>query len=79
MDFSSIEYFGLSAPCFHVGPATVWLWHLFNRTLADGRGEAGVGLLNVNGRHLLYVGRSREGDDTAWCVCVGFVWIGGRR
>lgn len=76
MDFSSIDYFGLSAPKMRIGSATVWLWHLFNRTMADGRGEAGIGVLNINGRHLLYVGLSTcVGELPAWRVCVGFVWI----
>lgn len=58
--------------------AFIWLWHAFNRSYADGRGECGFGALQVEWRHLLYVGMSRQDDDVVWRLCVGFVWLIGR-
>lgn len=58
--------------------AFVWLWRLFNRNYADGRGECGFGILQVEYRHLFYVGASRQDDAIVWRLCVGFVWLIGR-
>ena len=79
MDYQGLNYFGFSPPPFRIfGWGPIWLWHLFRRSMADGRAEAGVGLLNIRGRHLLYVGRSAVGNgDVKWCACVAFLWLPG--
>jgi hypothetical protein len=60
-DWSGPRWFNLGAPAVWVRgltrrPVIVWLWDCFNRHTADGAHFWGVGLLNVNGRCLLYVG-----------------------
>lgn len=48
----------------------VKLWNLFRRCAADGDHWWGAGLLQIDTRHLAYVGHTG--------VCVGFVWVLGR-
>lgn len=50
----SYDWFNLSAPVWHLAGRRVRLWNLFNRNATDYHWW-GVGLLQINGRHLLYL------------------------
>ncbi len=77
-DQSTPRWFNIGAPMIRIdGPTQrgihVWLWSCFNRRCADGDHYWGVGLLNINGRHLFYVGH--ENIDILFVR----VWPGGPR
>jgi hypothetical protein len=55
-----MTWFNWSAPALVVGHhnqrvAYIWLWNLFNRVSDQGHWW-GVGLLQINNRHLFYIG-----------------------
>ena len=79
MDYQGLNYFGFSSKSVRVLDVPVFGWHIFNREMSNGVHESGAGLINVNGRHLLYLGRTRDEHGVRWRLCVAFVWlIGGR-
>lgn len=60
-DWSTPRWFNIGSGAWKIRRgrdliAHVWLWDCFNRRCADGDHYWGVGLLNINGRHLLYIG-----------------------
>lgn len=62
-DWAGWHWFSLSAPAIwvHRGlsrPILIWLWDCFHRETEDGR-HWGIGLLNISGRHLVYVGHEK--------------------
>lgn len=56
----NLRWFNISAPYWLIGPVRLRLWNLFNRRAQDGH-YWGLGLLQINGRHLLYIGHSGVG------------------
>lgn len=53
---NALRWFNVGAPLIRVGGRTVRLWNLFNRHTNEGDHWWGVGLLQVNRRHLFFVG-----------------------
>jgi hypothetical protein len=69
----TMHWFNVSAPAFRVGRHRVRLWNLFRRRSTAGRWW-GVGLLQIDNRHLLFLGRTQGNPRReVWALSVGFL------
>jgi hypothetical protein len=51
-----MRWFNISAPVIRIRGNHIRLWNLFNRHTSDGDHWWGIGILQVNRRHLVFVG-----------------------
>jgi hypothetical protein len=53
-----LRWFNASSPALLVGNVYLRAWNVFNRVCADGNHYWGIGVLQIQRRHLFYIGDS---------------------
>lgn len=74
-DKTTLGWFHFSSPWFSVGKFLVRPWNFFNRyklemAVTQHEWYCGIGLLQINGRHLMYVGRDGESGWKAYLLFI---------
>ena len=78
-DYTALDWFNLSSPMWLIpaphrsGKVCVRLWNLHRRHSAKDGKWWGAGLLQIDRRHLFYLGRIMDEEGDRWQFCALFI------